>query len=280
MFFSALLFNYLCLLGASLVAGVLAEQFLGRRSFVAAVLAGLVLIASFHASQYVVTGLTEGLNWVLAALAVLFYARRQLLPLAAVLALSVVQRETIPIAIGVMATLDLVLRRHPRRFNAAALAVSLAAFASYLALRAVIFPRPGYEEQLSPAALGGQAVDFFLLGFATPDFLMMGVVSLNVTALVALLVLRRRGWHADSLLPHLLGASAVLLFVGFVAGIGSNVGRIIGVLSPAWAAYAACFLVRVEGEGRPASGVREVARPEPMAPAGPAAAMLADGREP
>ena len=262
-FFSALLFNYLCLLGTALITGRLAEELYGRRSDGVALLAGLVLIASFHVSQNVVTGLTEGMAWLLMAAAFAAYVRGKTVALLAVLALSVVQRETIPVVMGAVATVDLLLRRHPRRFNAIALAGSVAAFGLYVAMRKVIYPRPGFEDQLSFRSLAEGGLSFLQLGFLNPDFFLMGVVSLNVIALVALLALRRWREAMDGFLPHILAASAVVFVLGYASSVGSNVGRLIGVTTPVWAAYAAWFVMR--DAPRTPAPVPEPALPTPPA---------------
>ena len=59
--------------------------------------------------------------------------------------------------------------------------------------------------------------------------------------------------------------------VGFVARIRSSISAIIDVFSPAWAAYAACFLV---GQRHPASAYREVGRSEPIGSTQPPAGHL------
>ncbi len=249
-FFAALVANYLCLLAAGFVVMRLVRVYLGVRSFAVQLAAALALFLSFTTFQYVVTGLTEGLSWLLVAVGFLCVLRGWRFGIVAVLVLSIFQREAIAVLFGVFAAVDLVLARRPRRFNVLVLGTSLACFLAYFLMRKVLLPVPGYENQIEAAGLWAGFADFAALGFLDPDFFMMGVLSQNLAGLTVLLAIGLWRWTPISArspyLPHAVFAALALFLVGYVAGIGSNVGRVLALLNPVWAVLLVEHLGRLD----------------------------------
>lgn len=96
---------------AAVVAGLIAEQMLGRRSLLAAALAGLLCLLSFHTQFVVISGDTEGVSWLMMALAFFAYLRGVEWAIGALLALAAVQREAMIVAMGSIALVDLLRAR-------------------------------------------------------------------------------------------------------------------------------------------------------------------------
>ena len=238
-FFAALVTNYLFLLGAALTVMHLVRVYVRTQSFTVELAGAMVLLLSFTTFQYVVTGLTEGLSWLLVAVGFWCILRGWRLGIVAVLVLSVFQREAITFLFGTFAVVDLVLQRRSRPFNAVVLSASVMCFLTYLIMRKVIFPLPGYENQIEVAGLWAGLTDFLALGFLDPNFFMMGVLSQNIAGLTLILAIgmwrRTPASDRSPYLPHTVFAAVVLLIVGYAAGIGSNVGRILSLLNPIWA---------------------------------------------
>ncbi|MGH6682797.1 MAG: hypothetical protein ACRECA_02535, partial [Pseudolabrys sp.] len=241
-FFAALLTNYVFLVLAAWVAGAITEHELGERKFIPATVAGLLCLLSFHSQVAVITGLTEGLSWFLLALGFLFYLRRQAWPLAVVLALAIVQRETILIVFASLSGIVLLLRDDDRRFNGFVLAWSLACCVAYVLMRTTFLPIHG-ADQTSLAFILNQLRRFPL----TRDLVFQGFVSQNLLWLYVAAVAfvgddrSRKLW-----LPSLLGVFAVLVAISFAEGIGNNVGRIASILDPILAGFIAAACVRLE----------------------------------
>ena len=114
-FFAALLTNYVFLVLTAWIVGAIVEHELGESKLLAATLGGLLCLLSFHSQVSVITGLTEGLSWFLLALAFLFYLRREPLPLALILTLAILQRESILVVFGSISGFALLLQKDTRR---------------------------------------------------------------------------------------------------------------------------------------------------------------------
>jgi len=242
-FFAALLTNYIFLVLTAWVVGAIVEHELGELTFIPATLGGLFCLLSFHSQVSVITGLTEGVSWFLLALAFLFYLRQQALSVFIILALAILQRETILIVFASISGIALLLQQDKQRFNAIIFLWSAACCIAYLLMRTIILPIPGATEQTDPAAILEHLRTFHL----TRDILFQGFLSQNLLWLYLIAVIlfgderSRRLW-----LPTLLGTFLVLTVVSIAAGIDNNLGRIASILSPIWAAFVATFCVRLE----------------------------------
>jgi hypothetical protein len=231
-FFAALLVNWICLVLAAAVAGSIALE-LGACDRLTPLLAGLLCLLSMHTQTVVVTGLTEGPSWLLFSLGYLAWLRRAELPLNSLLALAIFQRETIPVVFLVLAVVELSRQRQFRGFALRTAAWSTACAGVYLALR--LFVVRGYEHQVHLSAM--------LAYFPHQPFakvLTLGVLTQNLI-LIALLAAWRAGKRPPQLVPMLLVVAALSL-LGLAVGIGPNIGRIAGLVTPVFAALAAISL--------------------------------------
>ena len=243
MFFAALLTNYVFLVLTAWVVGAIVEHELGESKFLAAILGGLLCLLSFHSQVSVITGLTEGLSWFLLALAFLFYLRRQPLPLALILSLAILQRESILIVFASISGIALLLQKDTRRFNGFVFLWSVACCIAYLLMRTTVVPVAGAAFQTDPAALFANLRHFHW----TADLVFQGFVSQNLlwlflTAVFAAADERTRTFW----LPALAGAFLVLVLISFAAAQPNNAGRIASILHPILAAFIAVGCVRLE----------------------------------
>jgi len=248
MFFAALLANYLGLVFAATLSGSVAERATG--SFASSLVAGLLCLLSFHSQTAVIAGMTDGISWMFAAALYLLYVQRRRIPFAALVALAIFQREIIPLAFALIAAFALLVGSGDRRYNAFVLACSVLSFAAYLVLRDYVLPVPGNEQQMSLAAI--------LANLLSPDavslqaVIFQGFLSQNVVFIAAAieiaLWLRMRTMSRDFV--ALILAFAAIVVIALADGIGVNVGRIAGMLSPAFAAAAAIALFRLEKSSR------------------------------
>ena len=241
-FFAALFVNWLTLVLTALTAGLIAEEFFGARNALLATLTAFLCLLSFHTQPAVITTLVEGPAWLLLTLAFLFYLRRARIALAVVLALAILQRETILAVIAVLAVLDLAApriaaRRH-RRFALFALIASVLAFAVYAILRHQI---PGYDDQLKPL--------FLLHALFDVDFdrslFFQAAISQNILfiALAAYLLARPENPAVRFWFPRTLVAFAFLVLLSLATYSNNNTGRLAGILTPLFAAVAAVCMV-------------------------------------
>ena len=247
--FAMLASNYIALVTAAVLAGFVAERLVGEKSPLLAIVAGCLCLLSFMSLRYVVTGLNEGWSWVLMILAFWGLVERRFWMLAIACALSVIQRETVPLAVVAIGAVRLVLGpSDQRRWAGVTIAVGMAALGAYLLCRALLIPVQGYENQIQ-----AQMLATTLAGKWSPtrEILFQGALSQNLFILllgVAAWRLWPLGWRAASrhpCVPNVVGvivAAALLWLVGVAADVGNNVGRVIGILHPVVAALSAAWL--------------------------------------
>jgi len=244
MFFAALLANYLGLLLAAVLAGRIAELKTGSFSF--SLLAGLICLVSFHTQTAVITGLTDGISWFFVAALYLLYLQRARVLFAAVLVLSIFQREVISLDFALLSTFALLLSFGEKRHNLFALGWSAACFAAYLLLRTLIIAAPGYEFQLSLMTVLANVLSPYWEN--APAVIFQGFLSQNLVFIAA--AVYGALWFRTRTLPRefavLLLTFVAIVAIGLADGIGVNVGRIGGMLSPVFAALAAAGLWQFE----------------------------------
>lgn len=248
-FFAALATNYFGLVSAATLAGGVTK--LESGGFVFPLLAGLFCILSFHSQIVVITGLTEGVTWLFFAALYLLYVRENRAIFAILLALSIFQREMISVVFGLIAAFSLLTGLRTRRYNQFVLAASILCFGTYALMRLYIIPAPGPEEQLTFSNLIGN-----LMSIRIPlrDLVFRVLLPQNVMLIsiaIAAVVWVRAGAPPRELFVLLLTFAAILV-IGLAEGIviGSDIGRVAGLLSPAFAALAARDLFRLEGMTR------------------------------
>ena len=256
-FFAALLTNFLGLVLAATLVGRVVERETG--GFVFPLLGGLLCVMSLLSQSVVLTGMTEGVTWLFFAGLYALYMRSDRAVFAAVLLLSIFQREMISVAFGLIAAFSLLLGNKKRRYNLYVLAVSIFAFTTYTIIRKYALPAPGYEGQLTLNYLTTNLAAVHNL--VMRDLVLQGFFSQNVIFISAATSfafwLRTRAVPKD--LFALMLSFAVIVAIGLAEGINNNVGRIGGLLTPAFAALAAIALYKLEKTHRePAhSGTQE-----------------------
>ena len=236
-FFASLLVNWLCLVFAALVSGLLAEEWLGQRNSLMALVAAFLCLLSFQSQAAVITDLAEGPAWLLLGLAFLAYARGAWVWMGGLLVLSTFQREMILLAVGFTAFLELYPTSGRRRFASFTLAGSMCCFLFYVALRRHL---SGWSFQTSPGSL--------LLGLvrwhADRDLLFQGFLSQNtlLIALTAFAVQARQSPVLRYWMPKVLAVFLFLALVSLGSYEGNNTGRLTAILTPVFAACAAIAL--------------------------------------
>jgi hypothetical protein len=234
-FFAAIFTNYIALTVTATVVTYTTEKLLAQKTDAWLILAGLLLYFDFFVQQAVLTGLTEGISWLLVAIGFLAYINKAPIPICAVLSLSVIQRETIPFVFATFAAVGLLFcPPNQRRFNASILLFSAVCFLVYVFMRSVLIPVSGAEKQLSPSAVLASLEAW--RDQMTSEFVFQAILSKNLLILLAAVlaasaILRRFDRKAELEISVFISAF-VLIIIGIGAGIGNNVGRILSVLTP------------------------------------------------
>jgi hypothetical protein len=240
-FFAALFTNWIFLVLAAATVGVIAEEIAGNPNAMIAVVAGFLCLLSFHTQYVVITGVTEGPSWFLLTVGFLAYLRKMRVTLALILILAIFQRETLLIVFGCIAAFDLIRQRVDVGFRLTIFAASLACFGVYLGLRRLV---PGYEDETHL----GDMLSVLRSTHFNGDLLFQGLLSQNIILISVILALAVKAPTATKgrWLPVLLGTLLCLDLAGLASGIGNNIGRVGGLLTPLFAALAAVDLKRLD----------------------------------
>lgn len=220
--------NWMFLLLAAWLAGLIAEEELGQPNAAAALIAGFLCLLAFQTPFFVLSGLTEGVNWFLLAAGFLAYLRRARSWLLLVLVLSIAQRESIPIIMGVIAACDLAFTREDKRFKIQTIAAAAACFAVYFLARR--FFLHGSDGQTHFAAM---LTSIRHPGPASTFLSQMVLTQSTAILFVAVALFGHRGSRLRrTWVPCLLAAMIVLDALGVAAGIVDNLGRVLAILVP------------------------------------------------
>jgi hypothetical protein len=252
-FFAAILANYAALTACAVVVAAIAGRLLAARGGPWPLLAGALCYFAFSTQQAVLTGLTEGVSWLLLALGFLGYLNRSRATILVVLALSVLQRELIAVIFAVFAAGMLAFGRRERGFHGLVIAAACAAFAAYIALRLSGLAPPGHEAQMDPRAIIRHLLNW--RGYLTGDVLFQVFLEQNLLIALAavwawLRFIRRRPAGVDDLGPMVVSvyaAALVLVVAGFGALSGPNsTGKGLALLTPIVAPLLVALLARAE----------------------------------
>lgn len=244
LFFAALFVNWVCLVLTAMTAGLIAEKLLGVRNMLLFTLAAFFCLLTFHAQVAVLIDTAEGPAWLLMALAFLAFLRRSKHWLLIILALAIFEREMILLAIGFLAFLELLPWKKRRPFAWFALLSSMACFFVYLALRRHY--AGGYEFQSHPGSLL-HGLFHMVIG---KDLLFQGLLVQNIIfiALGAYWLAKRKPAAVRYWMPKLLATFVFLALVALAASEDTTTGRLAGILTPMFAAFAALALGAMQGE--------------------------------
>jgi hypothetical protein len=145
-YFSALLFNYMCVVGTSLLLYNMAKKFLNAEP-VFSFSTGLLFYLGFGTLFFLITALSDALSVLLVAWIFYSYLEKSLW-LIPVLLLSVFQREYIFFVFGLMAFVHWFTEKSDRRYYAIVFGVNVACFLAYYVCRKTLFFTPRFEHQI------------------------------------------------------------------------------------------------------------------------------------
>lgn len=238
--FAAMLTNWIFLLLAAWLAGLIAEEELGQRNAVVALAAGFLCLLAFQTPFFVISGLTEGVSWFLLAAGFLAYLRRASRWLLLVMMLSIVQRESIFIVLGVIAACDLMIEREDRRFKVQTLVGAVVCFGVYFLIRRLGVHGSEHQTHITAMLTSLRHLPSAKV-FASQMVLTQSTAILFFAAAFA----GRHGTHLKRVwVPCLLAAIIAMDCVGVAAGIVSNMSRVLAILVPILAGFTAVGLWR------------------------------------
>lgn len=237
-FFAALLVNYIALIATCCIVSATIERHLKKEFLFLPLTAAALCILSFLTMYGVITGISEGIGWLFIAILYDLYDRAKSGWFCVLITLTIFVRETIPLVFVAIAILD---RRDVRLAGWSALCL-----ATYVVMRKWILPIPGSSEQVSPLAMLTTLAHFRI----TRAFVFQAILSQNIVAVYvgAELLLYLRGRPLSPWLRTLAITFGMLFLMATAAGIGNNVGRIVGILTPIIAVQAALDLLELEGD--------------------------------
>jgi hypothetical protein len=243
-FFAAIFANWLALVACATLVAAATRKLVPDRGEAWPLLGGSLCFFDFFAQPGVLAAQSEGVSWLLVAVAFLGWQRRSLSIVVAAVGLSVVQRETVPMVFGALSVFTAILRRDEWRFHLAVLGVTIIAFLAYVIMRLVWLPAPSYEQQLNPASF------ILMIGqwgrLATLDNLFQVFLSQNLLiALGVVTVLAVFARPSGATTSRWAESPTAALFLTTLAltvlGIGTldpvnGLGRVLSILTPIAAA--------------------------------------------
>lgn len=244
-YFSAIFVNYLFLVFTSWLVGFVAIDILNKLKFSDQLMAGFLCFMSFHSLSNVLTGLTEGVSWALIVIGFLFYIRNYTILTVIIVFLSVFQRETIIIFFGALSFFSIIFRRKIDTHNLTVLICSVIAFFCYITVR-ILSGATGYEGQLSYVTI----INNFLSFSVGSDLIKQGFLSQNILVMTTILfficAFRCKNSVVNRDFLCVLMAGFVIFLFCIAAGIGNNIGRVFGVITPILAVYFVVYLNCIE----------------------------------
>jgi len=231
---AAILTNYLCLLGAAVVVSRMVEILRPDTGDLPPLFGGLLCFFAFNTPAHILTGMTDGVSALLAALFLLALIQGRYGLACAWVALSLFQRETLCLMAAAFGG-ALYLERRDRSWMVAFAA--LVAAAAYIYIRAAV--AVGYPNHTDPQAI----LDAFTGFRLDREFVFQALLVHNLLFVCIGLRLARRLTGLEPTLFRGLCMSFALIFAaGFAAQLGNGVGRLEGVLVPVEALLIACAL--------------------------------------
>jgi hypothetical protein len=183
----------------------------------------------------VISGLTEGVSWFLLAAGFLAYMRKARVPLLLVLVLSIFQRETIIVALGLIAGFDLVLTGKERSFRIQICAGAVLCFVGYFLARRLFIP--GFDRQTQLSAMASFVEHMRLSKYLFSQTVLNQNIMLIFLGMALLGI--RKGDGLNRIWVPVLLSMVGIDFLGLAVGV-EDVGRIAAILVPVLAALAAC----------------------------------------
>lgn len=219
-FFNAILFNYLCVLGTCIVI-YKSVQLVTENHFYAFLFGGLYLLG-FGTIFFSLKPTSDSCGVLLLALTYYFYLRQSNWAWL-FLFLSLFQREYVFFVFGLLSLLDYVQQR--KKFHLGILIFSVLLFIMYFVLRKTLFYTPRFEHQVTLATYINSIIHPQIDWEA---FIKQSFFISNIFILYLLLILYK--WVIKSPIHKAFVLSAVLLFVQVIAisilsRLGNNAGR-------------------------------------------------------
>ena len=222
-YFSALLFNFLCVVATAIVIFKTTEKFLATEvsfNFVS----GLVFLLGFGTLLFLVTALSDALSVLMIAGIFYFYlakSRWQYLILVA----AIFQREYVFMVFVVVAAVDWFFKKEERKYFLAVVLMNIACFVGYIICRKTIFFTPRYEHQMDIAGFFGNITQSIqdIGAYMRQTFMLQNILILYF-AIIAYKMFRKLETNKIHLLIIVL-LIAQIVVLSLLIGLGNNTGR-------------------------------------------------------
>jgi len=248
-FFAQILTNYLGVLIAAVLSAALIDRWSKGSSFILPVFAGLLCYFNFFLQDTTINGGADGMSWALLAACYLLYKLEKPYLFGAVLSLSVIQREILPVFFMVFSFVALarIWREHRTgaRFQLTVFSWSLLVLIVYFVIRMIV-RAPGNEYQVNEHAQLQGLMGFHLSRTYVTEVLLGQNLLIVALGLWLAVYLRLRQIDKD-ILPLLL-VCLVLLIVSAMTNIGNNAGRILALTTPVVAIEIVKAMVMLDGK--------------------------------
>ncbi|MGZ4099769.1 MAG: hypothetical protein ACXVNM_12860 [Bacteroidia bacterium] len=226
-FFSAVFFNFLCIVSTCTILFLLIKKHFNN--LILAFCSGLIYLLGFGTLFYEFMPITDALSVFLFALVLYYYLSKSyiiILPLV----ILILQREYVFLALSLIAALD--LWKLKEKYYLHVLAVCILCFIIYFVLRKTVFYTPLYDRQASPVYF---LESIFHLKFPLIPYIRQTLMTLNIFILFLILIVYKT---FNKIPVDKFGLFKILLLflqiniISFAAVFGNNTGRYFYILIP------------------------------------------------
>lgn len=226
-FFSAVFFNYLCVVSTCVVIFQTIRRSISNIWL--AFIGGTLYLLGFGTLFYEIMPITDALSILLFAVTFYYYLHNKYLIILPLLLL-ILQREYVFLALGLVALIDFWKLRS--KYFLHVLFVCIGCFAIYFVLRKTVFYTPKYDHQASP---GYFLQSIFKLQFPLLPYLKQVLITLNIAILYVLIIAYKK--YKKMRYDGFALAKIAILFlqiniISFAAVFGNNTGRYFYMLVP------------------------------------------------
>lgn len=227
-FFSAVLFNYLCVVSTCVVIYyTIKVQF---KNVLLSFIGGALYLMGFGTLFYELMPITDALSVLLFALLFFYYLKWSYWIIVPLLLL-IFQREYIFLALGLVTAMD--YWKYREKYYIHLLLICILCFTIYIVLRKTVFYTPTYDHQ---ASIGYFVSSIFKLQFPLLPYLKQTLMTMNLFILYIGLVLYKK-YKGIYLVDKFGLIKQIALFlqiniISFAAVFGNNTGRYLYILVP------------------------------------------------
>lgn len=250
-YFSALLFNYMCVVATCVVTYQMVRRHLSA-STLFSFASGFTFLLGFGTILFLITGLSDALSVLMLAIIFDLYLRKSGWQYV-ILVAAVFQREYIFFVFGLIAFIHWFSDRANRKYYSVVLLANIACFVLYFVLRKTLFFTPRYEHQLAVGSFL-ETIRYSISDYAAYFRQTIMLQNLLFLYIIVFLYKRWKGMKVNVVGMYIVLALLLeIVVLSLFIGLGNNTGRYYYMSVPIIIFYLASEAIVLFGERDPKS---------------------------